>query len=144
MTESKKICLIEDNKDHAFLFRSILERRTDVMVDHYSTGVKALKALNEFSDEDLPEIVLLDLNLPELSGFEVLQALKQSTAFKFIPVVVLTTSTRSEEIERAYELGCNAYVTKPLEFSDLKRVLKDICEFWADTARLPNRGDRDA
>ncbi len=101
-------------------------------------GQEALDILSDLDSEGgLPGLILLDLNLPKLSGIEVLQAVKSDPALRRIPVIVLTTSTREEDVVRTYDLGVNTFITKPVRFEDFIKVVATIQEYWILIATLP-------
>lgn len=83
-----------------------------------------------------PALILLDMNLPRMSGLEVLKQIKGDQHLKSIPVIILTVSQRREDIIRSYELGANTFIQKPVEFSAFMRVVKSIQEYWMETAAL--------
>ena len=87
-----------------------------------------------------PDLILLDLNMPRMNGLEALRELKSNPAFRSIPVVVMTTSKGQEDVLAAYELGANAFVTKPVIFSALREVMQKLGEFWFDIAKRPHHG----
>jgi CheY-like chemotaxis protein len=84
-----------------------------------------------------PHLVLLDLNLPKVSGHEVLRAIKRDEALRTIPVVVFTTSDREEDVEQAYRLGGNSYFAKPGDLDAYRRLLDIVQQYWTRQARLP-------
>jgi CheY-like chemotaxis protein len=84
-----------------------------------------------------PDVILLDLNLPRMGGHEVLQRLKQDPRFKSLPIIVLTTSGRADDIRLAYEAGANAYLLKPVEFARFTEVMGQLVTFWFETVELP-------
>ena len=84
-----------------------------------------------------PDLVLLDLNLPGKSGLEVLQVIKQTPELKSIPVVVLTTSDRDEDVNRCYLHGTNSYLTKPVQFDECLRLVTEIQDYWLKISKLP-------
>jgi chemotaxis family two-component system response regulator Rcp1 len=88
-----------------------------------------------------PDLVLLDLNLPRLSGREVLAQIRATKALRLIPVVVLTTSRRAEEIQELYAAGANTYIEKPQDFKRFVDVLRTIQHYWLDLALLPSEPD---
>ena len=89
-----------------------------------------------------PHLILLDLRLPKMSGFDVLRDIKQDPAFLNIPVVVQTSSEAVTDIQRAYALHANSYITKPTNFDELARALRVLAEFWTTVAKLPGDGDQ--
>ena len=133
----KKIFMIEDNEDHALLIRRGIED-SDCSVTHYPDGPVAVKACAEIQTQDKrPDLILLDLKLPGMDGFEVLKNLKQIKWFQQVPVVMLTTSCRREEIEKAYQLGAGGFVVKSEDFSELIAKLKRVKEYWFHTVEAP-------
>jgi CheY-like chemotaxis protein len=84
-----------------------------------------------------PDVILLDLNLPRMSGHDVLQCLKQDTRFRQIPIIVLTTSGRPDDVRLAYEAGANAYLLKPVEFARFTEIMGQLGRFWLQTVELP-------
>jgi len=85
----------------------------------------------------MPDLVLLDLNLPRLTGRDVLQRLRGTEAFRSVPVVVLTTSKRPEDVRDLYAAGANTYIEKPQDFNQFVEVLRTVRQYWLDTALLP-------
>ncbi len=84
-----------------------------------------------------PDLILLDLNLPRMSGHELLRHLKHDQRFRQIPVVVLTTSGRPDDVRLAYEEGANAYLLKPVEFARFTDVMSHLGKFWLELVELP-------
>ena len=84
-----------------------------------------------------PGLILLDLNMPRKSGREALQEIRSHPSLRAIPVVVLTTSKVEEDIFRSYELGANAFISKPVTFTTLVQVMKDLGRFWFEVVELP-------
>lgn len=84
-----------------------------------------------------PAFILLDLNMPRMNGYEALQALKSDAFLRRIPVIVLTTSSADEDVVKSYDLGVNAFVTKPVRFEELRKVLARVGEFWLEIASSP-------
>ena len=132
----KTILLVEDNDDHAELVTRTFARLTQsVRLEHLSDGAQALDYLSgrgEFADNrpERPEVILLDLRLPKVDGLEVLREIKQSPQLKSIPVVVLTTSAAEADVARAYEHHANAYLVKPVDFTEFNDLLRDLGLFW--------------
>jgi len=87
-----------------------------------------------------PDLILLDLNLPKKNGTEVLEQIKTSLQMKDIPVVVLTTSDRDEDVSRCYKFGANSYLTKPVQFDDCLKLVEDIQRYWLQVSKLPPKG----
>jgi CheY-like chemotaxis protein len=90
-----------------------------------------------YADAHLPDLILLDLNLPKKDGREVLAEIKNDKDLKRIPVVVLTTSNAEQDILKAYDLHANCYITKPVDLNQFIHVLKSIENFWLSIVKLP-------
>ena len=87
-----------------------------------------------------PDVILLDLNLPRMGGHELLREVKQDNRFKQVPIIVLTTSERPDDVRLAYDAGANAYLLKPVEFSRFTEVIGQLGKFWLETVELPPEG----
>ena len=135
------ILLVEDNPDEADLTRMALRRQGhSAAVQHLSDGQQALDYLYrrgrfEGRTGDDPKVVLLDLNMPVLDGFAVLQEVKTSATLRHLPVVVLTSSAEPSDLKRAYAAGSNAYVAKPTDFAAFLHSIRVLCDFWLTTNR---------
>lgn len=141
--EPIKILLIEDDPGDVLMTREALEERK-VMNDLYvvNNGEDAISFLTRQGahvDAPRPDLILLDLNLPRLDGREVLARIKADEELRRIPVVVLTTSEAEEDILRSYDLHANAYVTKPVDFEQFSKVVREIDDFFISIVRLPPR-----
>jgi two-component system response regulator len=131
------ILLVEDNADdEALTLRALKKNKivNDVVVAHdgeealdylFATGAHAGR-----DAEDLPQVVLLDLNLPRLNGLDVLRRLRADTRTRFLPVVVLTSSKEDEDVIESYSLGANSYVRKPVDFGQFTEAVKTLGLFW--------------
>jgi CheY-like chemotaxis protein len=124
------LVMVEDDPGHATLIRKNLVRAgISNPIVHCRDGSEALsyffggEASQQRHDKSL---VLLDLNLPEIDGYEVLRRLKADDATASIPVIVLTTTDSPHEIDRCYELGCNVYVTKPLDYDNFSDAIRKL------------------
>lgn len=103
-------------------------------------GAQALAYLRRqppFEDRAPPDLVLLDLNLPKLSGVEVLGAIRADEGLRKLPVVILTTSDAESDVVRSYEVGANCYVTKPVGIEAFQRIVRSVENFWFTVVRLP-------
>lgn len=132
-----KVLLVEDDPGDALLVREALaddERVDEISVA--SDGVYALEQLND-SERPLPDLILLDLNLPRMDGRELLAEIKREPKFAPIPVVVLTTSDAEADVLRSYELHANAFVTKPRDLNRFLNVVREIDRFFVTIAKLP-------
>ncbi len=126
------ILLVEDDPGHALLIEKNLRRagvsNTIIKLDDGQKAVDFLFKEGVYADDPSPApfLVLLDLNLPILDGYQVLQRIKANEKTKRIPVVMLTTTDNPQEIARCYELGCNIYVTKPVEYDDFSEAIRNL------------------
>lgn len=137
MTELVTIVMIEDDEGHALLIEKNIRRagvRNEIV--HFSDGTSALEYL--FSADGQPEaragrslLILLDLNLPDMSGVDILKRLKASDQLRRAPVVVLTTTDDSHEIQRCYDLGCNVYITKPVNYESFAHSIRQLGLFFS-------------
>jgi CheY-like chemotaxis protein len=139
-----QILLVEDNPGDVRLTREVLKdgrihNELNVVVD----GVEALAFLRregEYADAGLQDLVLLDLNLPKKDGREVLKEMKADPALRRIPVIILTSSSAELDVQSAYDLGANCYITKPVDFDQFVTVVRSIEDFWLAIVRLPRDG----
>jgi CheY-like chemotaxis protein len=136
-----EILLVEDNPGDVRLTREALrDGKVRNNLNVVDDGVKALAYLRregEYANVRRPDLILLDLNLPRMSGREVLTEIKGDPDLRSIPVVVLTTSQAEQDIVKAYELNANCYVTKPVDLDQFINVVKSIEDFWLTIVRLP-------
>ena len=134
------ILLVEDNPSDIEITRRALHRRrvTDELTVARD-GQEALDILFGRGNDEVPKtsLILLDLNLPKVDGREVLEKIKADPKLRRIPVIVLTASTREEDIARCYDLGVNTFITKPVRFEDFIKVVTTIKEYWTVIATLP-------
>lgn len=137
------ILLVEDNPGDVELVREAF----DSCARHHNLnvvrdGVQALNYLRrqgDYAASSLPDLVLLDLNLPRKSGREVLENIKSDPDLKWIPIIVLTSSKAEEDIFKSYTLHANCYVAKPVDFDQFMDTVKAIEDFWLTTVKLPCR-----
>jgi CheY-like chemotaxis protein len=136
-----EILLVEDNPgDIRLIQEAFKEGGIFSHLNIARDGEQALAFLRQegnYSKSPRPSIILLDLNLPRKDGREVLAEIKKDKALRQIPVVILSTSTATEDVRRAYDLHANCYVPKPLDVEKLVQLGKSLEEFWLSTAILP-------
>lgn len=141
--ELLNILLIEDSPSDVRLVREALkENSVRVQMTVARDGVEAMDYLHqvERGTAERPDLVLLDLNLPRKNGREVLAEVKGSPELRQIPVLVMTSSRSDEDIQQAYNLNCNCYITKPSDLNEYVKVVRAIEDFWFATATLPYAG----
>jgi CheY-like chemotaxis protein len=133
--QTVSIVMIEDDEGHARLIEKNI-RRAGINNDirHFADGTSALAHLFDAADgprHNGPALVLLDLNLPDMSGTSILEKIKQDPALHRTPVVVLTTTDDKVEIDRCYDLGCNVYITKPVNYESFSEAIRQLGLFLA-------------
>jgi CheY-like chemotaxis protein len=134
-----EILLVEDNPaDVRLTVEALKEARVSTRLHVARDGVEAMTFLKTAGEGErpLPDLILLDLNLPRKDGREVLEDIKQDDGLAHIPVVVLTTSQAEQDILRSYRLRANAFITKPVEINRFFEVMGSIERFWLEVAQL--------
>lgn len=135
------ILLVEDDPGDVLIAREAMAAgRLSSQLSVVSDGAEAmayLRRVGMYSDVPRPDLILLDLNLPRMSGHEVLAEVKADPDLRRIPVVVLTTSSTSADIAKSYDLHASVYVTKPVDFDSFTDVVKQIDSFFRNVAELP-------
>jgi two-component system response regulator len=144
MTDGKlpiELLMVDDNEDDLLLFREAFKASVHFRVDQVAyDGERALEILREPSEVGGvkgPSLVLLDINLPKKDGFQTLREMKEDPRLRPIPVVILTTSARQEDVEQAWDLGASAFISKPSTREGLKNLIQVLDSYWGDTVRLP-------
>jgi len=133
----KMIFIIEDNDDDVLMIkRGFKKGRIGNNLHRVTNGKEALDFLNNANIADV-QLILLDLNMEVMNGFEFLQQRSKIEKIKKIPVVILTSSARHEDIEKAYKLGANSYVEKPLDPAKFIEAMLKIEDFWVFLAKKP-------
>jgi len=136
-----EILLVEDNPADVRLTReALLEGKVRNNLSVAADGVEALAFLRRegsYAGAVVPDLILLDLNLPRKDGREVLEEIKADPSLRHIPVVVLTSSQAEQDILRAYDLHANCYVTKPVDLDQFIHVVQSIEDFWFTIVKLP-------
>jgi CheY-like chemotaxis protein len=137
MTTPVTIIMIEDDEGHARLIeRNIRRSGVNNEIIPFTNGTDALKYLfgRDGSGRDRKDaafLILLDLNLPDMTGIDILRQVKDNDYLKCTPVVVLTTTDDSHEIKRCYELGCNVYITKPVNYESFANAIRQLGLFFS-------------
>jgi CheY-like chemotaxis protein len=140
MNTQPSILLVEDNPmDVDLALRAFKKRRLTNPIEVARDGEEALAWIPRWeAGEPLPAVILLDLKLPRVDGLEVLRQLKSHPDLRRLPVVVLTTSAESQDVARAYELGVNSYIVKPVNFDKFMEVAAQIEIYWTVINARPN------
>jgi len=131
------LLLVEDNPDDVFLFTRALSKAKRPHPLHVVTSgreaINYLSGAGKYSDRDafpLPDLIMLDLKMPVVSGFEVLKWIRSDGIARLIPVIVLSSSALIDDVNHAYSLGANAYMVKPADAVALERLIQTISDFW--------------
>jgi len=136
-----QILLVEDNEGDIVLtleaFKEIKVKSNIAVVKDGVEAIEFLKKQGQYAERTLPQLILLDINMPKLNGIEVLEFIKKDETLKKIPVVMLTTSSAESDIAECYEKSANCYITKPLDFGKFLNVVEAIESFWFTVAQLP-------
>ena len=138
MSHSRSILILaDDDPDDRLLTQEAFEEAGyDGTFQFFDDGQQLLDYL-ENARQHLPGVILLDLNMPRMNGYEALSELKADQALRRIPIIVLTTSNADEDILRSYDLGVNSFITKPASFQELTEVARRVIDYWLGTVQLP-------
>lgn len=131
----------DDADDRVLLADAFRDSGVEVTLDFVLDGVELMAHLNGILGDPgrkLPDLLLLDLNMPRMDGREALQAIREHAGLKHLPVIILTTSRARIDILASYQLGANSFVTKPSRFDDLIAVLRSLERYWMDIVQLPS------
>ncbi|MEU4233333.1 response regulator [Nonomuraea sp. NPDC026600] len=139
-----EVLLVEDDQGDVLLTKEAFDfnkvRNRLHVVNDGEQAMAFLRQENGYHDAPRPDLVLLDLNLPRMGGLEVLSEVKADADLRTIPVVILTTSEAEEDILHSYRLHANAYVSKPVDFEQFIRVVRQIDDFFVTVVKLPSKG----
>ncbi len=142
MSKPIEILLVEDNAGDVRLTREVMkEGGVESMLRVAMDGEEALRMLRKEGGHaclPMPDLIILDLNLPRMNGIEVLRAIKEDPSLRRIPVLVMTTSEAAEDVNAAYDLNANCYIAKPCDFTSYMDVIQVIKGFWLTVVTLPN------
>jgi CheY-like chemotaxis protein len=137
-----KILLVEDNEGDILLTSEALnESKIHVKLSVVKDGWEALNYLEKkesYQNVTMPDLILLDVNLPKLNGHELLKSIKTNESLKQIPVIMLTTSSSENDVLMSYKNHANCYITKPVDVNDFLKVVSSIEDFWISIVKLPS------
>jgi chemotaxis family two-component system response regulator Rcp1 len=135
------VLMVEDNPDHVFLAReSFSEANIKVQLLDVDSGEKCLAFLRReppFEDAPTPDLVLLDIRMPRMSGFDVMREISADARLRHLTVVVLSSSSNLDEVNRMYALGCKSFLSKPVDFAGFTEMIRRLSGYWLDMAILP-------
>lgn len=135
------ILLVEDNENDVILTRKSFQKNQLVInLHHVENGEKCMEFLRKqgaYRDAPTPDLILLDLNMPLMDGREVLAELVIDEHLNHLPVIILTTSDNDRDVLKMYQLRCNSYITKPVNYKDFMTIVRQIWDYWFKTVELP-------
>lgn len=136
-----EILLVEDNDDDVFLTREAFEAASlRVSLHHVNNGEKCMRFLRkqgEYADAPSPDLILLDMHMPVMDGYEVMTEIVKDDKLRHLPVVVLTTSYEAADIQKMYGLRCNSYITKPVDFDSFVKAIGQLAGYWLTVVVVP-------
>lgn len=131
MNDKHPIVLVDDDADDRLIFvEGFVQGGCSKSFLEFDSGPGLIEYLSQISREEMPSMILLDLNMPQVDGREILKELKQNAGWSHIPVVVFTTSALDRDREVCYKLGANCFVTKPSSYQDVLDITKSIALLW--------------
>jgi CheY-like chemotaxis protein len=143
--EGLNILLVEDNEGDIFLIREAFEEiKSKNNLEVVKNGEAALNFLSnsdKCKDKKLPDLIIMDINIPKINGHEVLEKVKRNSNWKHIPIIILTTSSSKLDILKSYEKMANCHIVKPNEGEEFSQVIQNIENFWTNTVILPPKKD---
>lgn len=146
MLENQHILLVEDDPNDVLLIQRAFQKANLggvlKVVQNGEEAINYLTGVGAFADRQthpLPFLLLLDLKMPRMDGFEVLEWIRAEPRFKRLLVVVLTSSNVQKDVDRAYELGANSYLVKPVEFQEMVQMVHRFEIYWAEINRTPSQ-----
>ncbi len=147
---TKNILLVEDNPDDRELMKlAFAQDEIPHNLIVVSDGIKALDYLQRQADRDdslassdrslasMPALIMLDLNLPKISGIEVLRRIRANPRTRILPVVIISSSNEPQDLIDSYINGCNSYIRKPIHFTQLQNFVREISTYWLTVNQLP-------
>lgn len=127
----------DDPDDRMFLEEALQKNGYEHIIEFVEDGEELMTRLRQTS-QPMPNLLMLDLNMPRKNGFQALQEIKADPRLRRLPVVVMTTSSADEDVARSYDLGVNSFITKPFNFNRLIEMIGALKTYWLDTVKLPD------
>ena len=137
------ILLIEDNQDHAELIVDTLaalhQKNTVVHVSHGEEAIAYLRHQAPYDKDghQNPDLILSDIKMPFMNGFEVLSELKEDTQLRYIPIIMISTSSTAKDVHKCYELGASGYLSKPLQYKEFIKKIEAFSLYWTTASQPP-------
>ena len=142
MSQSVELLLVEDNEDDAIIIQEVFaDMRLATLIKVVRDGEEALAYLQrkgKYKGVRMPDIVLLDINMPKKNGFEVLEEIKKDARLRSLPVIILTTSRREEDVARSYATGACSYIHKLVDLEQFKHLIMQFEHYWTGISRIPS------
>lgn len=143
--QNPKIMLIDDNPGEVIILRAALDRmnQENIDIEAYQNPLEALEKINTLLQTDegkleLPNLIFLDINMPEMSGIKLLEILKKIEAISMIPIIILTTSEVDSEFRECYRLHANSVILKPMDFDDYIDLMEISSNYWLNSVYAPS------
>ncbi len=145
VVKDKTVLLVEDTPSYQELMAVAFEENNILdqlyIVENGEDALKFLHREKEYANVPIPDLILLDLDLPKINGYELLKIIKQDQHLKLIPVIIFTSSTQQQDILQSYDLQANCYLNKPYDLEDFLTLVKTSLNFWLHCSQIPeNRG----
>lgn len=139
MSETElQFLFLDDDIDEHYLFRSDLKRTAPfAALECFESWDQLEQFIQSKSFQSKPSVLLLDLNMPAVSGHEVIKRIRTDQRFNTLPIVVFTTSRSDEDVQRSYALGANSFITKPSDRDEAKSITTQLANYWAHCVKLP-------
>ncbi|MDB5239992.1 MAG: response regulator receiver protein [Spirosoma sp.] len=136
---NKQFCIyaVDDDEDDRYLIKEALKAYSDCAVTFFADAESLLADLLNRPEEKLPALILLDLDMPRVDGYEVLQTLRTNLDLCFIPILVLSATRSEQTVRKAYQLGANTFMSKPNSFSEMSQLLQLMHTYWLKTVHIP-------
>lgn len=131
------IYAVDDDEDDRFLIRKALEAYSDCEVTFFEDGQALMANLLNSPEKNLPTLILLDLDMPRLDGYQTLETIRVNSTLRSIPILILSGNRNEAIVRRAYELGANSFMSKPSRIAELDRLFKATYDYWLKTAHTP-------
>lgn len=144
LNKTINILIADDDPDDRLMAReALVQSHSPSHINFVEDGEELLDYLYkrgkfQLNQDPLPDLILLDLNMPRKSGVEALQEIKSDNTLRHIPIVVLTTSKEEEDIYRTYDLGVNSFITKPITYESLVNTMRILGKYWFEVVQLPS------
>jgi len=122
-----RILLIEDDEIERMKFSKVSSKLGNHTIIEAENGEKALDVLDQI---ELPNLIVLDLNMPKVNGIEFLRILKLNKVLQYIPIIVMSTSNNHSDIQKCYEIGVSGYMIKPLHYEDYQKKITNLIQYW--------------